>query len=163
MISYKISLAAQSDVMDLFELANDQEVRNNSFNQGNITIEEHKKWFEEKLKNKNCYFYIIRQNHDFIGSVRFDSDEENQFTISIQIAKKYRGKGLSGKIISDATGKFLSVKSDAKIIAKIKCSNLASIKAFTKSGYEIITTESACDDYQFHVLEYKNTNENFYR
>jgi RimJ/RimL family protein N-acetyltransferase len=106
--------------MEIFELANDPLVRQNSFNQNKIEIEGHKKWFSAALKNENCFFYIIRNGADLIGSVRFDFEKENQFIIGIQIAKKYRGKGLASKIISDTGAKLLDARSGAKIIAHIK-------------------------------------------
>lgn len=149
-MDYKISQAQESDMMEIFELANDPLVRQNSFNQNKIEIEGHKKWFSAALKNENCFFYIIRSDGDLIGSVRFDLEKENQFIIGIQIAEKYRGKGLASKIISDAGTKLLEAKTGVKIIAHIKKNNAGSLKAFLKSGYKII------EESQFYILEYEN-------
>jgi RimJ/RimL family protein N-acetyltransferase len=149
-MDYKITLAQESDMMEIFELANDPLVRQNSFNQNKIEIEGHKKWFSAALKNENCFFYIIRNGADLIGSVRFDFEKENQFIIGIQIAKKYRGKGLASKIISDTGAKLLDARSGAKIIAHIKKNNDGSLKAFLKSGYKII------EESQSYILKYEN-------
>jgi len=150
-----ISLAKESDVIDLFELANDPIVRQNSFNSDKIELTNHKKWFLEKLNNSNCYFYIIRNDNDFIGSVRFDLEKENQFIIGIAIVEKYRGLGLAGKIISDTSLKFLNSRKSAKIIAHIKETNQGSLKAFLKANYKIIGN-SEKNNAPFSILEYQN-------
>lgn len=152
---YAIKPAQESDMMDVFELANDPLVRQNSFNQNKIEIEGHKKWFSSVLKNENCYFFIIREDSDLIGSVKFDLEKENQFIIGIQIAEKYRGKGLASNIISDAGAKLLETRKGAKIIAHIKENNAGSLKAFIKSGYEIVG-KSQNNNAEFYILEYEN-------
>lgn len=152
----EISLARESDMIDIFELANDPLVRQNSFNQEKIAIENHKKWFSAGLKNENCYFYIIREGHELVGSVKFDLAEENQFIIGIQIAKNFRGKGLANKIIVDTSSKLLAVMQGTKIIAHIKENNEGSLKAFLKSGYKIIG-KSQKNNSEFYILKYENS------
>ncbi len=151
-MDYQIKLARESDMMDVFELANDPLVRKNSFHQNQIKIEDHKKWFSAGLKNKNCYFYIIRSDVDFIASVRFDLVEENQFLIGIQIAEKFRGRGLASRIIIDTTAKLFAEKKPKKIIAHIKTDNVGSLKSFLKSGYKI-TDKSQKNNSEFYILE----------
>jgi UDP-2,4-diacetamido-2,4,6-trideoxy-beta-L-altropyranose hydrolase len=151
----EISLAKESDMMDIFELANDPLVRQNSFNQSEIEIEGHKKWFLNGLENQNCYFYIIRENLDLIGSVRFDLAEKNHFIIGIQISKNYRGKGLASKIIIDTSLKLLEARKDAEIIAHIKENNEGSLRAFLKAGYKIISN-SQKNNFKFYILKYEN-------
>jgi len=154
-----ISLAKESDVLDVFELANDSVVRQNSFNQEKIELINHKKWFLAKLKDSNCYFYIIRENTDFIGFVRFDleklGEKNDQFIVGIGIVQKYRGKGLASKIINDASLQLLDSRKNAKIIAHIKENNQSSLKAFLKANYKIIGN-SEKNNLPFYILEYQN-------
>lgn len=51
----KISLhkAKLEDMMDVFNLANDPEVRKNSFSQKQINLEDHKIWFSKKICDQN--------------------------------------------------------------------------------------------------------------
>lgn len=154
-----ISLAKESDVLDLFELANDYVVRQNSFNSEKIELENHKKWFSMKLKDQNCYFYIIRENTDFVGFVRFDleniEEKKDQFIVGIGIVEKYRGRGLASKIIDDASLQLLSSRKNAQIIAHIKENNQSSLKAFLKANYKIIGN-SEKNNSPFYILEYQN-------
>lgn len=151
-MSYKITPVTESDLMNLFGLANDSVVRENSFNRNKITLEEHKKWFSNKLSDKNCYFYTVKRGDDFIGSVRFDLSEENNFIISIQIAEKFRGQGLAAKIIGDTTAQM--TKLNKKIIAHIKCNNEPSLKVFLSANYKIVGTAKR-NDSDFYILEYQ--------
>lgn len=154
-----ISLAKESDVIDLFELANDFVVRQNSFNEEKIELENHKKWFLGKLRDTNCYFYIIRENADFVGFIRFDlekaKEKKDQFIVGIGIVEKYRGKGLASKIINDANLQLLDSRKNAKIIAHIKENNPSSLKAFLKANYKIIGN-SEKNNSPFYILEYRN-------
>ena len=149
-----INLAKESDMLDVFELANDPVVRKNSFNSEKIELENHKKWFLAGLRNQNCYFYIIREDAGFVGSVRFDLEKENQFIIGIQISKQYRGKGLASEIIENSSLKFLDSKPNSKIIANIKEDNVGSLKAFLKVGYKVIGN-SQKNNSPFYILEYQ--------
>ncbi len=153
MITCKISKAQESDMMDVFNLANDPVVRSNSFNQNKIELLDHQSWFRGILQNQRCYFYIIRSESDFVGSMRFDHYKENRFIANIQISEKFRGKGLAAKIIQDATLRFLQEERSAKIVANIKVDNLGSLKSFQNSGYRIID-KAEKNNSEFYILEY---------
>lgn len=81
----KISLhkAKLEDMMDVFNLANDPEVRKNSFNQKQINLEDHKIWFNKKISDQNCLLLISKINDDFVGSIRFEQDTINQENYNI--------------------------------------------------------------------------------
>lgn len=50
--------ADENDLLILYEWTNDLEVRKNSFSDKKITLEEHKKWFFDKLKSLKTDMYI---------------------------------------------------------------------------------------------------------
>ncbi len=135
---FKIELAKQSDMLDLFDLANDPLVRTNSFNQENLILKDHERWLAQKLSDKNCYFYILRQGIDFVGCVRFDKVGDSEFVIGIQLHKNFRGNGFGAKIIALATQKIYDVKKQILITAYIKKENKASYKSFVEAGYLFI-------------------------
>ncbi len=41
---------------DVYELANDSVVRQNSFNSNEIKYDDHIKWYLNKINNKDCIF-----------------------------------------------------------------------------------------------------------
>ncbi|MFM7620641.1 MAG: GNAT family N-acetyltransferase; N-acetyltransferase [Alphaproteobacteria bacterium] len=135
----KISLhkAKLEDMMDVFNLANDPEVRKNSFNQKQINLEDHKIWFSKKICDQNCLLLISKIDDDFVGSIRFEQDTINQenYNISIQISKKFRGKKIAEPLLKLAINEFLKNFKNYNIIAKIKTDNSPSIKIFIKNNF----------------------------
>jgi predicted acetyltransferase len=146
----KINKATINDMLDIFELANDEVVRRNSFNQEKININDHKEWFIKKINDPNCLFLIFKNHEEqFIGSVRFDLDKNylpNNYIISIQISKNFRGKNIANSILKQSIGEFRKVFKDSIIIAKIKNDNIASIKIFKKNNF-IIISENKQENY----------------
>ncbi len=152
-MSLKIELAKSSDMLDLFELANDDDVRKNSFNQEKIEIENHKKWFFEKLNDKNCVFYIARIGGEFAGSVRFDRVQNDSCVAAVQLVKKFRGKGFGSLIIKEATTRIVDQKKYV-CLAFIKKENEGSFKSFLKAGYRLIDENHEKSGFKCYLLEY---------
>ncbi len=153
-MSLKIEFAKSSDMLDLFDLANDDVVRKNSFNQEKIDIENHKKWFAQKLNDKNCIFYIARFNGEFCGYIRFDKDENNKFVTTIHLVDKFRGKGLGNLIIKEATAQ-INLQEKSIFLAFIKKENEGSLKSFLKAEYKIIDENCQKNGFKCYLLEYK--------
>lgn len=120
----------KEDCFKIFEMANDDEVRKYSFNSKKISIDNHKIWFNNILKNNSVKFYVLEFKNDLIGQFRLDFDEEFP-VISISINKKYRGLGLSKILLS----KGLDLV-DGKVIAYIKKDNYRSVSFFKSMGFE---------------------------
>jgi RimJ/RimL family protein N-acetyltransferase len=146
----KINKATINDMLDIFELANDEVVRRNSFNQEKISIDDHKEWFIKKINDPNCLFLIFRNDEgQFIGSVRFDLDKNylpNNYIISIQISKNFRGKNIANPILKQSIDEFRKFFKNSIIIAKIKNDNIASIKIFKRNNF-IIISENKQENY----------------
>ena len=120
----------KDDCIKIFEIANDEEVRESSFNSDKIELDNHKIWFNNVLKDDAVGFYVLEFKNDIIGQLRLDFDEEFP-VISISLNKKYRGLGLSKILLS----KGLNLV-DGKIIAYIKKDNLRSISFFKSMGFK---------------------------
>lgn len=135
----------KEDCLKIFEIANDEEVRNSSFNSEKIPLENHKKWFNNILKDNSVKFYVLEYENDLIGQLRLDFDEKYP-VISISLHKKYRGLGLSKILLT----KGLEVV-DGKVVAYIKKENNRSISFFTSMGFkkddEVIIKD--CDALKF--------------
>ena len=81
--------ATYEDVDLLFKWANDPAVRNNAFNQEKIDYQEHKKWFKNRLEDKNTLIYILTKNSKDIGQIRVDIDN-GVGEIDFSVAKSER-------------------------------------------------------------------------
>lgn len=147
----KINKATSDDMLNLFELANDPEVRENSFNQEKIDLETHKKWFNNRLNNNNYILLVGRVENNFFGHAIFEKNPNDDFIISIYINHNYRGRGFGKIFLKMLLKVFFLYKRCKKIIAKIKSYNLASIKIFTDNNFRIIENNRK---EKFIVLEY---------
>lgn len=131
------------DARLIYDLSNEDLVRENSINQKKIAWEEHIDWLSKKINNDNCFFLLAFTNkNQFIGQVRIDADNKDSI-IGISITKEFRGMGLSTYLLMNSANlffeKFSSVNS---ITAKINKNNEPSLSTFIKAGYVFSHTEN---------------------
>lgn len=127
------------DSRKVFDLANDEVVRNWSYSSSKIDWEAHQKWFAGKINDTNCVFFAVEADGNFAGQVRFDiMPEDSSAVIGISIAKEMRGLGLSSFILEKALNEFRKLaRPDVETVkAYIKNENTASMKAFEHAEYE---------------------------
>ncbi len=127
---------ANKDDMDLlFEWANEESVRRNSFSMRTISYEEHQRWFTQILAKTDCKQYIYILEGEAIGQVRLQTDGDTaEISYSICSAKRCRGyeKIMLQLLYKQAKEDFPKVKF---LIAKVKPDNIASKKVFMDLGY----------------------------
>lgn len=128
--------ATLDDSIIYFKWANDQAVREQSFISNEIIWENHKKWFEAKVKDTTCEMYIFQDEHNnLVGQVRIEKKNVNEALIGLSIALEHRGKGYAQIMLKLAAELFLSKNTDFIINAYIKEQNLNSKNAFEKAGF----------------------------
>ncbi|PKP61379.1 MAG: hypothetical protein CVT88_00155 [Candidatus Altiarchaeales archaeon HGW-Altiarchaeales-1] len=129
-----------SDRDILLEWRNNIKVREKSFNSQIISKEEHEKWFNEVLKSEYVILLIGLLGKKRIGQIRFNINEKIA-KISVNVSPDIIGKGF-GPILIIKGSKFLFENTNCEeIIAEIKSDNIASIKAFSKSGFTEIASD----------------------
>jgi RimJ/RimL family protein N-acetyltransferase len=134
-ISFKLRNTTISDKQDLFLWRNHPDIRRNSLNMSKLSWEEHNRWFDEKIKDINTKSYIAYCDIDKIGTIRFEIKKDHIRT-SVMLNPAFIGKGFGSKLIRRGIDKYIrETKPDRPIIAEIKKSNVASMKAFEKSGF----------------------------
>lgn len=129
----------RATVLDLnktFEWASDTAVRKFFFNSSPVSFEEHKSWFNKKVIDPNCNYYIGIMGNDVIGSVRFDVTK-NKAVVSYLIDPAFQNKGLGTILLKNGLELFLKEtdKAISEIYGEALNQNLASIKIFQKLGY----------------------------
>lgn len=132
MLSYR--MATQGDLTLYFELANDPDVRSNSFNSKIINLKDHIKWFEQKLISKNSHLLIIQKDSEDIGQVRIEVSAESVINFSIE--KNYRGFGHSKEILRLAAKYFFQNSLGSLLVGYVKKDNIPSQKAFERAGFK---------------------------
>lgn len=131
----------------LFNWANDEDVRKNSFTDNKILYKDHIKWFNNKINSDKCFIFILYFAEIPAGQIRIDIENENG-VISYSIDKDFRGKGLSEIMISQLEAEVKKNKEYInKLVGYVKFGNVISQKVFENLKYEKITH----DDF----LEYK--------
>lgn len=127
--------ASWEDVDLLFSWVNDKEVRENSFSQKEISYEEHKKWYENLLQQKNVKQYIYMCDDEPVGQVRIEVSGDEAF-IGYSISPEKRGMGHGKHMIKLLTKQVkLDFPEVKQLVAKVKFENVASQKVFKDVGY----------------------------
>lgn len=131
----ELRLATNDDCNFIYEMANDREVRMNSFNSEPIEYDSHVKWFSKKLLSSESEIYILLADGERAGQVRIDINE-GVAIISYMISKDNRGKGL-GSIMLQLLEEKAFMRNDVKcLLGEVKSGNAASVRVFEKLGYK---------------------------
>ena len=146
----KIRNAVLSDIKNIYELSNSEYVRKMSKNKKNFTYEEHIKWFNNKLNDKNSRIYVVLMNDVFSGQVKFDIKEDTNIAfVGISLMPNLKGKGFSELILNMAIQEFQKENLNVdKLFAEIYDYNIASIKLFESCGFFAIKKED--DLFTYH-------------
>lgn len=131
--------AVEKDMLLVFNWANDQLSRANSYFSDSITLETHKNWFEKKLRDPNCFIYIAEIQGAPAGMVRYEISGDTA-VVGILVGDNFRGKGLASEFLT-STAELYFEGNTPSILAYIKKNNTASVKSFEKAGYKKIRDE----------------------
>lgn len=125
-----------SEYIDLlFEWANDDDVRKNAFNTSKICYSEHITWFNKMLKDNNIRQYILYDENQPIGQIRFNITLDTAL-IDYSISPIFRGRGLGKCMLDLAKKKAIDeIPIINKLLGLVKYENVASAKTFEKCGY----------------------------
>lgn len=134
--------ATAGDEKLIFDWANEEETRKQSFHTEPIPWENHREWFAESLRNPDRHLYICYHGETPVGLYRLDREEEGAFEISYSIAQEYRERGYGKAMLSAGEALLREKHPDAvKLTAKVKKGNEASRHLFVALGYEETETE----------------------
>lgn len=127
--------AAPQDVELVFEWANDPLTRAASFQSDPIPYDRHVAWFTATLDRPDRHLLLAMAKGEPVAVLRFDADADPEAaTISINVGPHTRGKGLGTATLQAANAEAEKL-GFARIIAFIRPSNTASVRAFTTAGY----------------------------
>lgn len=144
----RIAKATDADLIPLFHLANDQEVRKQSFSTNPITLQEHSNWFLSVLKNTNRLLFVFFVCDSFVGQVRMDIADAKA-VVSISLQAEYRGLGLASEMLRLALSELKKERIEVELVcAYVKEDNIASQKLFLKAGF------LSCDCEKEKTLKY---------
>jgi UDP-2,4-diacetamido-2,4,6-trideoxy-beta-L-altropyranose hydrolase len=129
-VEYTLRPVDKSDVVTLFQWANDSIVRQNAINSMKILWEDHVKWYHTKLRSLTSFMYVLEENGVSVGQIRFDLCNRI-YLIDYSIDSRWRGKGLGKKIVQEGIAALRRHLASPIILRAEVCkSNAASIKVF---------------------------------
>jgi UDP-2,4-diacetamido-2,4,6-trideoxy-beta-L-altropyranose hydrolase len=135
--------AITHDCEPVWQWSNEPTVRMASFSSAPIPWDCHQFWFNQKLHDSNCHFFIGLDAQDVpVGQVRIDVVEGQQAQISLSLAPAQRGHGYGKLLIQLAVRQVLHKTSLQVIHAWIKPDNVPSVRTFEKAGFRFLGTET---------------------
>ena len=137
----RIRNAHQEDCLDIHKIRNEEEIRKFSFDTSEITFENHRSWFEKTLVDDKRRLFVVTEENQIYGVVRFDlSKDLKEAEVSIYVSKTAANKGV-GKFALLESEKLLKneIASCKKIIAKALIDNERSIQFFKNCAYQPMT------------------------
>lgn len=140
--SMKLHWVTENDLLQTYKWATDKQIRRFSFQQHDISLEEHTLWFNRKLHDPNCFYYILRIDKRLVGSIRFDLQQEDAI-ISYLLDPMEQGKGLGVFILKMGIEQFLSENNNAsctQFIGDVLPDNKSSIYIFEQLGFQKVST-----------------------
>lgn len=129
----KLRLATMEDADFLLNLKNDEDVRKNSIvSHDLIEKENHIAWLTAKLNDPMTKLYVLCDNEEKYGDIRFDIAEEIE--VSIRICKEFRHMGIATRMVG-AGCDFIEKVFNKRFIAKIVEGNIASMNVFIDNNF----------------------------
>ena len=125
----------KEDAALLYEWANDDECRQNSFHSNHIEWEEHVDWLDKQLSDPSVFLFVLVNEGYDIGQIRLDR-KEDCYVISYSIAKPYRLMGYGKQILMLAENYLYELQGNALLYAQVKKDNIASQLLFEGLGYD---------------------------
>ncbi|AZV55552.1 GNAT family N-acetyltransferase [Clostridium sp. AWRP] len=126
----------------IYEWVNEDEVRKNSFDDNEIPYDQHVNWYFKKLKDPDCFIYLLADSNKNIGIVRIEK-KGNENVVSYSISKQFRGKGYGYKILEKLQDKLMKENKNIVLTGYVKKENIYSVKIFEKLHYDLVEN----DDY----------------
>ncbi len=129
--------AEEADRLPLWRWRNDPDTRRASFDQAEIPLEEHSRWFEESLSRGERRMYVILADGVDAGMLRLDLGD-GEATVSVNVAPEWRGRGIATRALRSLCREAFGPLGLRRLKAKIKPENLASRIAFERAGFTVV-------------------------
>lgn len=144
----------KEDARMIFEWANQPATRRASFDAAPISWDNHVQWFETRLNDPHTLMFVVMQNGQAIGLIRFQQQANlKEATVSIQLDDSFQGSGLGPRIIQMGCSRCFLEWPVEQVRAEIRTDNVASLRAFVKAGFQDqqLTTVKGCPAYRLKL------------
>jgi len=133
-----LRLANLADLDLYYRWARDPEVRKQSFNQNEISFEEHSTWYKSKLNDKETTLYVFEnESAEVVGQLRFQLNNE-EYVAGLNVDPDHRSMGYAREIVRMGSDEFMKNDPQLPIVAYIKKTNKPSFNSFKNAGYIVV-------------------------
>lgn len=129
--------ATDADSARLLEWRNDAQTRAMAISQARVPLEDHRRWLRARLADADTLLTIVEQDGTPVGTVRLDRRAPGEAEISITIAPDARGRGLARPAIELGVEHARAAWSVARVTARVRRENAASLRAFAAAGFTV--------------------------
>ena len=132
----------------IYNWANDETVRQNSFNTSKISYQDHVNWFTNKINSSDSFLFVCSNGQEPIGQIRVDI-VAGIGIINYMIDRQFRGMGYGTEFLKIVINEIKKEEVKiSKLIGRTKYDNIGSQKAFEKAGY----VSQKFEDYmEYHI------------
>lgn len=120
--------------------ANDAQVRLQSFNSDPIPLDQHRRWFQARLRSPLALLRVLEDGHGLpLGQIRFERTAESAgpAVIGFSLDRLARGRGLAAHLLQlglTELGRCWGVGTEA--YGEVRADNPASCRAFVRAGFQ---------------------------
>ncbi len=133
-----VRMARADDLMPLWRLSNDAELRHHSFDRAEIPLNRHREWFRDRLSRENSVLAVLDVGGTPAAQVRYDRDGDGVLMVHFAVTPAFRGKGLGTRALSDTWRLACERLRATRIRGVVMQSNEASARAFVAAGYSCV-------------------------
>jgi UDP-2,4-diacetamido-2,4,6-trideoxy-beta-L-altropyranose hydrolase len=118
-------------------------VAQGSFHRG-VEWEEHHAWFENTILGNSRRMFIVLEQGNPIGQIRFDRKDHRECVVSVYLLKAFTGRGWGVQAIRMGCATIFEVWDVDKVIACVRPDNEAGRSAFLKSRFQETEAADVC-------------------
>ena len=138
-IHITVRKATESDLDITFKWASSPAVRAFSFQQHEIKREEHEAWYNRKLQDIKCVYFLVQWKNEIIGSIRYDV-QDAQALISYLVDPQHHSRGFGLILLAQSFQPLLNELKERKLVIRqivgyVMKDNYPSRKTFVNLGF----------------------------
>ncbi len=127
--------ATSADSARLLAWRNDPETRRQSRTVTRVTRSTHDTWLTRVLTDPEVRLFIAEDHLGrLLGTGRLDYRGQATAEVNLTVAPEWRGRGVGGRIIR-ALGREAARLGWTRLVARVKLSNVRSVRAFIADGF----------------------------
>ena len=138
------------DAQMVFEWRNSSFIIAPSTLQRKVTWNEHLSWFKKVVKARDYRMFIIQNEEEPMGQVRFDRKDDD-CKISVYLLEEFIGKGYGIEAIRQGCQTIFKLWDINEVIAYVRGDNIDGYRAFIKSGFSERIGRRGCPASHFEL------------